>query len=316
MSVSSATSRSISTSAQAKGSWTAASRSVAAASDTSALRLGSWRLESLLGEGTLTRVYRARYADSADQQSGSYAIKVLRQRWHDSPPAIARLRREAMVGRSVSDRHVISILTAHVHQAPYFVVMPCLESQTVASILAPQEKMKVSYALWVARQAAEALDALHTSGYLHGDVKPSNLFISSQGHVTLIDLGCARRLDDEPTLEQNTLDGTPAYLSPEALAGMRADARSDLYSLGVTLFQMLAGRLPWDETDIAQLIARKLSGRLPSVRSFAPHVPTELGQLVAQLTSGEPLRRPLSAREVVASLMKYEIGTLAQHLPR
>jgi serine/threonine-protein kinase len=97
---------------------------------------------------------------------------------------------------------------------------------------------------------------------------------------------------------------------------MRADARSDLYSLGVTLFQMLAGRLPWDETDIAQLIARKRSGRLPSVRSFAPHVPTELGQLVAQLTAGEPLRRPLSAREVVASLMKYEIGTLAQHLPR
>ena len=109
----------------------------------SALRLGSWRLESLLGEGTLTRVYRARYADSADQQSGAYAIKVLRQRWHDSPPAIARLRREAMVGRSMSDRHVISILTAHVHQPPYYVVMPCLEGQTVAAILAPQEKMKV-----------------------------------------------------------------------------------------------------------------------------------------------------------------------------
>ena len=291
----------------------AADKLGAAGAGRSALRLGSWRLESLLGEGTFTRVYRARYADTPDQSRGAYAIKVLRQRWHDSAPALARLRREAIVGRCVAHRHVISILTGHVHQPPYYVVMPCLDGKPVLARLATQQKTNLSQALWIARQAAEALDALHTSGYLHGDVKPSNLFISPAGHVTLIDLGCARRLDDDPALDDHTLAGTPAYLAPEVLAGLRADARSDLYSLGVTLFEMLCGRLPWVETDVAALVARKRAGTLPSVRAFAPQVPSDMAQLVIRLTAGEPLRRPLTAREVIGSLVKLEIGTLAQH---
>lgn len=309
MSVSSAT-RVLPTSAAAR----AAGKPTAAPADRPALRLGSWRLESLLGEGTLTRVYRARYADTLDQAAGTYAVKVLRQRWLDSPPAIARLRREALVGRCVADRHVVSILTAHVHQPPYYVVMPHLEGQTIAALLAPHEKLKVPYALWIARQAAEALDGLHLAGYLHGDVKPANLFISGEGHVTLIDLGCARRLDDQATLPDDSLVGTPAYLAPEVLAGRHSDARSDLYSLGIALFQMLAGRLPWDESDVAELVARKRSGPPPSVRVFAPHVPSEVGQWLARLTAGEPLRRPLTAREVIASLVKLEIATLARHV--
>src|ERR1043166_7375854 len=143
-----------------------------------AFRLGSWRLESLLGEGTFTRVYRAHYAETDDHGHGQYAVKVLRQRWQQNPAAIARIRREAGVGRCVADRHVISVLTAHVHQPPYFVVMPCLEGPTVAALLSPQSKLRLPYALWIIRQAAEALDALHTSGYLHGDIKPGNLLIS------------------------------------------------------------------------------------------------------------------------------------------
>ncbi len=79
----------------------------------------------------------------------------------------------------------------------------------MAALLTPHEKMGVPYALWIARQAAEALDALHTAGYLHGDVKPGNLVLSPEGHVTLIDLGCARRLDDEPALADDSLTGTP-----------------------------------------------------------------------------------------------------------
>lgn len=267
-----------------------------------------------MGEGTFTRVYRARYADTPDPSRGAYAIKVLRQRWHDSAAAITRLRREAMVGRCVANRHVISVLTAHVHQPPYYVVMPCLDDRPAAALLAAQRRIQLLPALWIARQIAEALDALHTSGYLHGDVKPGNLFISPAGHVTLIDLGCARRLDDDPALDDHTLAGTPAYLAPEVLAGMRADARSDLYSLGVTLFEMLAGRLPWDETDVAALVARKRAGSLPSVRAFAPQVPSDMAHLLSRLTAGEPLRRPLTAREVVHSLVKLEIATLAQQL--
>jgi serine/threonine-protein kinase len=100
------------------------------------------------------------------------------------------------------------------------------------------------------------------------------------------------------------------------LAGATPDTRSDLYSLGISLFEMLSGRLPWDSTEISEMIARKRSGPLASVRAFAPQVPSEVAHLIARLTASEPLRRPHTAREAVQSLVKLEIATLAERLPR
>ena len=131
-------------------------------------------------------------------------------------------------------------------------------------------RIRTPVALWIARQAAEALQALHTTGYLHGDVKPANLLVDRHGHVTLIDLGCAGRFPDEPTLDDPSLSGTPSYLAPETFVGRPSDRRSDLYSLGITLWEMLAGRLPTMGEDLAAVANFKRQGILPSVPRFRP----------------------------------------------
>jgi eukaryotic-like serine/threonine-protein kinase len=292
------------------------------ATATKPLRLGSWLLESVLAEGTLTQIHRARAAGAASdkQLPGQYVVKVLREIWHEQPAQIAQIRQEATVGRCVSHRHLSPILAAHIHRPPYYIVLPWLDGANVAAHLAAQGRLAMPLALWIARQAAQALEALHTAGYVHGDVNPRNLFLNMNGHVTLLDLSCSRRIGDgaeqsASAIEESTLSGTPKYLAPEIFIGQHANPRSDLYSLGLTLFEMLIGRPPPMPDEMAILAVFKREAMLPNVRDFAPWVPLEIADLVRKLTAHDPLRRPHTAREVMNSLIRLEIVTLQERVP-
>ena len=262
-------------------------------------RLGQWRLHSLLHDGAFTRTYRAGHFSVASDCPSNYFIKVLREEFLDDPVALARLHNEATVGRCVAHRHIVPVLSAHLHRPPYFVLQPLLSGVTVASLLHKHRRLALPSALWIARQAAEGLAALHLCGYIHGDVKPDNWMLAANGHVTLIDLGSARRIHEESTLELRSLVGTPRYMAPELFAGHWPDPRSDIYSLGIALFEMLAGRVPLDAEDVATLSLKKRAGALPDLRSYVPQIPREVSELVRALTAHDPLRRPQPATEAV-----------------
>ena len=155
--------------------------------------LGRWELVGSLGGGELTQVYLGRPIDRTDEGAASYAIKVLRARWQTNATAIETVVREAFVGRQVTHPHLLPILSAHVHEPPYYVVSPCLRGTTLSRRLEQVGRPPLSLALWLARQTAEALAALHAAGWMHADVKPGNLFVSAPAHITLLDLGFARR---------------------------------------------------------------------------------------------------------------------------
>jgi len=278
-------------------------------------QIGPWLLQSLVHEGTFTRVYRARPADSSGETKVGYALKVLQQQWHDHPTVLARMRYEWIVGRAIAHRRVVPIVSAHVHRPPYYIVMPWIDAPNVAAHLSRRGRFETPVALWIARQEAEALEGMHNLGYSHGDVNATNLLLAADGRVTLIDMSCARRCDDESGLEQETISGTPVYLAPEIFAGHPGDPRSDMYSLGIMLFEMLAGRPPIGSSALATIAEHKLHGALPSVRVFAPHVPSDVAQLVRLLTARDPLRRPQRAREAIQALLQLEIATLAERLP-
>jgi serine/threonine protein kinase len=279
-------------------------------------RLGSWELVHTLGEGSLSSVFAARPADSRPDQPAGYAVKVLHCEFQNDERGVAILAREVVVSRKVSNPHLARILAAELNDPPYYLAMPLLEGCTLAARLSHAPPLDVPMAAWIARQAAEALDALHQAGWMHGDVKPSNVFVSPQGHVTLIDLGFARMTGEAGNVVDRPVLGTLNYMAPEMLySSAGGDTPSDVYSLGVTLFEMLTGRLPFDADEAAELAVQHRQDVPSDVRQLAPHVPTRAARLVRQMLAKEPLRRPAAA-ELIHRLCLLEIETFADRHPR
>jgi serine/threonine-protein kinase len=208
-------------------------------------------------------------------------------------------------------------LDASIHDAPYYLVMPLLRGESLAQQIS-RGTVSVPAALWIVRQMAEGLAALHQAGWMHGDVKPANAMIAPSGHVTLIDLGLARHVDRRAAESELELFGTLDYLAPERWRSTSAaDIRSDLYSLGIVLFELLTGRRPlsrdeldhWDEKGGREAFFPK---PLPSFSiRVAPRVPLRVARLLRQMLAQEPLRRPQTPSEVVDRLIDLEVNTFA-----
>jgi len=263
----------------------------------------------------MARVYRARPVGAPADQEAGYAVKLLREPWLEHPQALEMLRREAWVGRKISHPHLVPVLAANLSEPPYYVVMPCLAGQTLEEHLRTGEGLALPVIVWIARQVAEALEALHAAGWMHADIKPGNIFLSPEGHATLIDLGFAQAVRDMPSLAERPVLGTMSYIAPEMLSStLAADIRSDIYSLGVTLFEMLAGRLPFESEDAADLATEHQQGVPAELRVLVPHLPTRAARLVRQMLAKEPLRRPQTPRELINRLTSLEIETFADRV--
>jgi len=267
-----------------------------------------WQPVDLIAEGPWTSVYQARPQGCADNSPADYAIKVLKDVFVDDRLARKQIQREAAVGKVVTHPNLVSVLHSQVDKSPFYVVMPHLEGRTLANLLLQHEPICLPKALWIARQAAEAMSALHLAGWMHADVKPSNIFVSPQGHVTLIDLGFARSFE-APNENRGELVGTMNYAAPELfISKCGRDGQSDVYSLGVTLYEVLTSRLPFVEEDACDLALAHLREQPPDPRTMAPNLPPRLIRLLNRMLAKEPLRRP-QAQEVVAILMELEIAT-------
>lgn len=276
------------------------------------VRLDEWELVERVAVGHVASLYQARVAGQPAQIAPAYAVKLLEPRYERDPRALAEIEREAHVGRQVTHPHLVPILAARVTRAPYYVVMPWLVGSTLAELLARDTRPGLAVVLWIARQVAEALDALHAKGWMHADIKPSNIFISAQGHVTLLDLGFARHRDEVTSALDRCVIGTPQYMAPEMVtSALRPDTRSDLYSLGVTLYKLLSGRLPFLATDIGELLEAHRQAEPPELRRIVPTVPHEVSQLVRELMAKDPIRRPQTPRELVERLFSLEIKFFA-----
>jgi serine/threonine-protein kinase len=275
-------------------------------------RMGSWELVRWAGAGSLAEIYQARPVGSpADPPA--YAVKRLRPEWRQKPEAVALFRREAMVGRQVSHPHLVPILAAYTAQPPYYLVMPWLTGCTLADRLAACGGFDLPEVLWIARQVGEALEALWSAGWMHGDVKPGNIHLSAEGHVTLLDLGFARHQQETGSAVDRCVLGTVNYLAPETIvSALRCDIRSDIYSLGVMLFEMLAGRLPFTGPTLAELAAQHRQDRAPELRRLAPQLPAGVIRLVREMLCKEPLRRPQTPRELIERLAALEIATFSE----
>ena len=272
-------------------------------------KIPGYELLDCLGGGPLTQVFSAR--DCATD--GACAVKVLRPQWQDQPTAIELLQREARAGLTVKHPHLVDLFGAHVLRPPHFLVMELLSGESLRCRLRRDYRLDIATSLWIIRQTAEALAALHRAGFVHSDVKPDNIRLVDNGNVKLIDLGFAHRPGENAVLHrQGYLLGTADYLAPEICAfAADADERSDLFSLGVTLFETLAGRLPYSPGSTWLTLRRHRCDPPADVRKYTELLPLGLLSLLERLLAHEPGARP-RAGVVVQQLVALEIGTLAR----
>lgn len=273
-----------------------------------------WELVEFAGCGSLACVYRSRLLGSPIDQPAPYALKILHEARQNDPEAIRFLRREALVGRLVANPHLISVLTSFVSDEPRMLVMPWLEGASLRARLTLGEPLAApaSKILWIVRQSAEALSALHDAGWMHGDVTPENIHLSPVGHVTLLDLSFARRRDEIGSAADRPIHGKCNYIAPEFFtSALRPDIRSDIYSLGVVMFEMFSGRLPYFGRTLEELAVAYRQSKPADLRKLAPHIPNEIVGLVKRMIAHEPFRRP-DPSELIERLIELEISSFSQ----
>jgi serine/threonine-protein kinase len=209
--------------------------------------------------------------------------------------------------------NLLPVLSASVRQPPFYVVTPKLDGVSLAQILTEQGRLDVPLALWIARQAADGLSALFdATGMIHADVKPANILVSPSGHATLLDFGFAQTPSEARHWATRPLAGTLAYIAPEMVtSALAADPRADVYSLGVTLYETLAGRRPFESDDPGELAALQREARPADVREHRPDAPEAVAALLNAMLAKDPLRRPDSARELADRLVRLEVDCFA-----
>lgn len=269
-------------------------------------------LYQCLGGGPMTVVYSGRDT----RNDAACAIKMIREDWDDPNTAIKLLQREARAGLTVRHPHLVRVLYAHVTRGPYFLVMELLAGESLRRRIQRDYHLDLASALWIMRQTAEALSALHQAGFVHGDIKPENIRLTGDGNATLIDLGFAHRPGENAHFFKNGyVLGTINYLAPE-LCGKQpdADCRSDLFSLGVTFFEALTGILPYPGGDLEETFAQHCGNAADDIRRHVSDIPPTLVSLINRMMAREPAERP-RALAIVQQLIGLEIASMRRRRP-
>ena len=246
----------------------------------------------MLGVGGMGAVYAVR----DDAVGETVALKILTlDVGGRSTEVLERFRREVRVARRVTHRNVARTFDLGEHGGIHFLTMELVEGESLDARLARQGRLPIAVGAEIAIQICEGLAAAHAAGVVHRDLKPANVLCARSGRVVLTDFGIARALaDDGASAKVKTagIVGTPAYMAPEQVSGGVADARADLYALGVVLYELVTGELPFDgDSPMAAAVARLL--RDPEdPRTHMPDLPAELAALVLRCLAREPAGRP------------------------
>ena len=260
---------------------------------------GRYELVGLLGVGGMGSVYRVKDTVLDDD----VALKILRKDLGDSKAAVARFRNEVKLTRRITDRNVVRIYDIGERRGEHYYTMECILGDPLSGVIGKDRATELDRALDFGIQIARGLSAAHAVEVIHRDLKPDNLMISREGRLVITDFGVAVSRDD-PEIDVLPMRGagTPMYMAPEQVEGRHISERTDLYALGLILFELLTGRLPWLSGPEADSNLARLSVPAPSPRTINPDVPEDVAQLVLKLLGREPEERMESAAVVVEIL--------------
>jgi serine/threonine protein kinase/Flp pilus assembly protein TadD len=266
--------------------------------------IGAYRVERRLGQGGMGEVFLA----WDDRLNRRVAIKRIRQDSPSIPNLHQRILQEARAAAGLSHPAIVQVHDLVEDASGAAIVMEYVEGATLAERLA-DGLPELPEALRLAREIAEGLAAAHAAGIVHRDLKAGNVIVTPSGHAKILDFGLARVLSgnpDQTLTQQGVVIGTYHAMSPEQASGRPVDARSDLFSFGVLLYEMLTGRSPFRGENVLETLKRLATEEPPAVARIRPDVPARLSDLVERLLEKDPADRPGNASEVAAALAEIE----------
>ncbi|CAN5777743.1 hypothetical protein BH23GEM9_BH23GEM9_25990 [soil metagenome] len=270
-------------------------------------RIGRYQITEELGRGGMGIVYKATQVTL----NRTVALKLLFPHLAASKEYIGRFRREAVTLARVQHDSIVHIYDIEDFEGSSCIVMEFVGGPSLAHVLARERRLQPAAARDIAIALCGALESAHRQGIIHRDIKPDNILFSSDGRPKLTDFGIAHMRDDNVHTRTGIMLGTPYYMSPEQARGRKVTAASDLYSLGVVLYEMLTGVVPFSADDSLAVALQHLQDAPPPLTHKAPWVPASLAALVHRVLEKDPTRRFASAREMSEALAQLNIAASA-----
>ncbi|HEY0607541.1 MAG TPA: Stk1 family PASTA domain-containing Ser/Thr kinase [Herpetosiphonaceae bacterium] len=270
---------------------------------------GRYELIGPLGQGGMATVYRGR-----DLRLGrAVAIKILHNYYAADDEFLQRFAHEAMSAASLSSHpNIVDVYDVGQDGDINYIVMELVEGQDLKAMIDAEAPISPDTALQIIEQAAEGLDYAHRRGLIHRDVKPQNILITPNGQIRITDFGIAKSHLSTAVTQAGMTFGTADYISPEQAQGLAATPQSDIYSLGMVLFEMLTGRLPFVADTPMAVALQHIQNAPPSLRQFNPSLPPTLDALVLRAIAKDPGQRPGSAAQFAQELRDFRSGRMQQ----
>lgn len=265
---------------------------------------GRYRVEGVLGKGGMGVVLKARDL----QLDEEVAIKVIRPEHAVDVEFLERLKQEVRLARKISHRFVLRTHDFAEADGVAFVSMEYLKGVTLKRLLDDRGKLPLALVLRIGRQVTEGLEAAHAEGVVHRDIKPLNVLFDARGDVKLMDFGLAAPVSAAGKDRSGQVFGSPRYMAPEQVRGDRVDPRTDLYSLGVMLFELATGQPPFPGSDVSELLRKQLSAEPPHAKDLDHSLPASFSFLLDRLLQKRMEDRPSGAAEVVEVIKAIQSG--------
>jgi serine/threonine protein kinase len=262
---------------------------------------GKYKIYDEVGSGGFATVYLGRNMDTNE----IVAIKVLSRQYTAESQYVERFQREAGLAQRLQHPNVVHILDHGIEDGIHFLVMEFVEGLTLDKIIQRKGRLSVEETLSYTQQACAGLQAAYRAGVVHRDIKPANLMITPNGTVKIMDFGIARMESMAGLTQSGMFMGTPRYISPEMAKGAKADIRADLYSLGLLMYEMLAGVPPFDAENPWAVLRQQIEGDPTPLRQLRPDLPPWLEAIVSRAMAKDPAQRFQTPAEMLAGLKQH-----------
>ncbi len=273
---------------------------------------GRYVLVEQIGVGGMAIVYRA-----IDRNTGhSVAVKVLKPEFNRDAEFVSRFQREAEAASKMTHHNIVNLLDVGMDGDNRYLIMEYVKGQTLKEVIQQSGRLRPATAVQITIRILSALQHAHQNGIIHRDIKPQNILVHADGHIKVADFGIARMANSSTLTRGDAVMGSVHYFSPEQAQGQGTDVTSDLYSVGVTLYEMLTGRVPFDGDSPVAIAMQHLHAQPEPIRRYAPEVPEAICHVCLKAMEKNPQYRYHSAREMAAELRMALEGRVNEMQPR